>query len=190
MVSVACRMIVLNGVSSSGKSSIARALQARLPEPWLVFAVDDLIAAMPPSMPADAGGITFGSDGAVTVGDRFIALNVAWEHGIAAMVRAGAPVIVDDLFLRGRTNQDRWRAALGDLPVLWVGVHCEPAVLAEREQARGDRAIGMAAGQLPLVHTGVGYGLEVNTTHQSPEACAALIVARLGEASTARDGCR
>lgn len=41
------RVIVLNGGSSSGKSSLARALQEVLPEPWLRLGVDDLIDAMP-----------------------------------------------------------------------------------------------------------------------------------------------
>ena len=38
---------MLNGGSSSGKSGIARCLQAVLPDPWLVFGVDTLIQAMP-----------------------------------------------------------------------------------------------------------------------------------------------
>jgi chloramphenicol 3-O phosphotransferase len=43
MVSV----IVLNGGSSSGKSSVARSLQSLLPSPWLTLGVDTLIEAMP-----------------------------------------------------------------------------------------------------------------------------------------------
>jgi chloramphenicol 3-O phosphotransferase len=42
---VRIQVIVLNGGSSSGKSGIARCLQAVLPDPWLVFGVDTLIAA-------------------------------------------------------------------------------------------------------------------------------------------------
>ena len=182
------RVIILNGVSSAGKSSIARALQVRLPEPWLAFSVDDLIAAMPAAMLKADGGFGIAAGGAVTVGERFIALNIAWEQGIAAMARAGAPVIIDDVFLRGRVNQDRWRAALDGLAALWVGVHCDPAVLAERERARGDRVVGMAADQLPFVHAGVTYDLEVDTSNRSPDACAALIIERLGQTATGCGG--
>jgi chloramphenicol 3-O phosphotransferase len=46
---VITQVIVLNGGSSSGKSGIARCLQAVLPDPWLVFGVDSLIDAMPGS---------------------------------------------------------------------------------------------------------------------------------------------
>ncbi|WP_277526652.1 hypothetical protein [Arthrobacter sp. ES3-54] len=40
-------MIVLNGGSSSGKSSIARALQEILPVIWLTFGVGTFIDALP-----------------------------------------------------------------------------------------------------------------------------------------------
>lgn len=180
------RVIVLNGVSSSGKSSIARALQARLAEPRLTLGTDDLIDAMPSWMQDGIAGIAFEPDGRVRVGEEFARLEVAWMRGVAAMARAGAGVIVDDVWLGGAASQARWRAALGDLATLWVGVHCDPAVLAERERARGDRIVGMAADQLPLVHAGVAYDLEVDTTHRSPDECAGLIVTWLGEAAVSR----
>jgi len=43
---VTTQVIVLNGGSSSGKSGIARCLQAVLPDPWLAFGTDTLIQAM------------------------------------------------------------------------------------------------------------------------------------------------
>ncbi len=46
-------VIVLNGVSSSGKSSIALCLQVVLPQPWLTLGIDDLIKAMPRHMEAE-----------------------------------------------------------------------------------------------------------------------------------------
>jgi chloramphenicol 3-O phosphotransferase len=139
------RVIVLNGVSSSGKSSIARALQAQFPDAWLTMRIDDLIAAMPEWIMTRVAGIAFEPDGRVRVGAEFARLEQAWMRGVAAMARAGAGVIVDDVWLSGAASQARWRAALGDVATLWVGVHCDPAVLAERERARGDRIIGMAA---------------------------------------------
>ena len=36
------QVIVLNGGSSSGKSTIARRLQSVLPRPWLTFGTDDM----------------------------------------------------------------------------------------------------------------------------------------------------
>ncbi len=51
------RLIVLNGASSSGKSGLARCLQAVLPQPWLTCGVDALIEMMPAAMQASESGV-------------------------------------------------------------------------------------------------------------------------------------
>ncbi|MFE3073471.1 chloramphenicol phosphotransferase CPT [Streptomyces sp. NPDC059247] len=174
-------MIILNGGSSSGKSGIARCLQTVLPGPWLVFGIDAFVDSLPPSIRnADDSGIVFDPDGGIAVGAAFQELEAAWAHGIASTVRAGARVVVDDVFLGGADSQKRWRAVLGDLDVLWAGVRCEPAVATGRETARGDRVPGMAARQADLVHRGVHYDVEVDTTRTEALACARAIAARLG----------
>jgi chloramphenicol 3-O phosphotransferase len=176
---MATQIIVLNGGSSAGKSSIARCLQLLLADPWLTMAGDDLLAAMPPAMLASEHGIVFSPDGQITVGPGLRALEAAWSRGIAAMARAGAGVILDVVFLSGAEAQRRWRVVLDDLEVLWVAVKCDPGVATAREAARGDRVPGMAALQANLVHQGVAYNLEVDTTHASLEDCARRIVDRV-----------
>lgn len=171
---------MLNGGSSSGKSGIVRCLQAVLPAPWLAAAIDSLVEAMPASLRSSAAGIDFAADGGVQVGAQFRELEAAWMEGVAAMARAGARVIVDDVFLGGAASQGRWQKALGGLDVLWVGVRCEAAVAAGREVARGDRGRGMAASQAEMVHRGVVYDLEVDTTHTEPLECARAVAARVG----------
>lgn len=173
---VTTQVIVLNGGSSSGKSGIVRCLQEVLPEPWLAFGVDSLLDAMP-----GAGtGIEFAPDGGVNVGAEFMTLEAAWATGIAAMVHAGARVIIDDVFLGGTATQERWRKVLDGLDVLWVGVRCEASVAAGREIARGDRVRGMAEKQAELVHRGVVYDVEVDTTHTESVECARTIAAGVG----------
>ncbi|MDX3639662.1 chloramphenicol phosphotransferase CPT [Streptomyces sp. MB09-02B] len=178
------QMIILNGGSSSGKSGLVRCLQAELPEQWLTFGADSLIDAMPARMQTSDGGIEISTDGAVAVGAEFRALEQAWARGIVAMARAGAHIIIDDVFLGGAASQQRWQKLLDDgndpLDVLWVGVRCDRAVAAAREIARGDRVPGMAAAQADVVHQGVHYDLEVDTTHAESLACARTIAAHLG----------
>jgi chloramphenicol 3-O phosphotransferase len=123
-------------------------------------------------------GIVIAQDGRITVGEAVAALEAAWSQGIAAMARAGAGVILDMVFLKGAEAQVRWRGILSDLQVLWVGVKCDPLVASAREAARGDRIAGMATLQAHLVHRGVVYDLEVDTTQTSPEDCARLIADR------------
>lgn len=181
------QVIVLNGGSSSGKTGIARCLQAILPQPWLSLSVDDFVDALPPSLVdsdsgSDAGsgsgaGIAFGQQGEVVVGEGFRELEAAWMAGIAAMARAGARVIVDDVFLGGAASQERVRAQLEGLEVLWVGVRCDAAIVAGRELTRGDRVVGMAASQAEIVHEGVVYDVEVDTGHAESLDCARTIAA-------------
>jgi chloramphenicol 3-O phosphotransferase len=170
-------MIVLNGGSSSGKSGIARCLQAILPDPWLVLGVDTLIEAMPALMTESEQGIKINPGGEVIVGPEFRTLESAWIEGVAAMARAGARVIVDEVFLAGAVSQQRWQRVLGGLDVLWVGVRCEAAVAEWREVARADRVAGLAASQADLVHQGVIYDLLVDTTRAESIECARTIAA-------------
>jgi chloramphenicol 3-O phosphotransferase len=172
-------VIVLNGTSSAGKSSIARGLQSLLPQPWLTLGVDTLLAAIPPALLESEDGVVFAPDGQITVGPALRRLDAAWSQGIAAMARAGAGVILDVVFLQGATAQQRWRTVFVDLDVLWVGVQCDPLVAAAREAARGDRVPGMAALQARLVHQGLIYDMVVDTTHASPEDCARLVADRV-----------
>lgn len=164
---------MLNGGSSSGKSGIARCLQAILPGIWLSLGVDTLIAAMPSS--ADKAVIEFSPDGTVIVGPRFDEVQAAWIEGVAAMARASARIIVDEVFLGGAASQRGWQRSLHGLEVLWVGVRCDSAVAAGREMARGDRVAGMAAAQARAVHQDVTYDLLVDTTHKEALECARAI---------------
>ncbi|MDH6220388.1 chloramphenicol phosphotransferase CPT [Streptomyces pseudovenezuelae] len=171
------RVIVLNGGSSSGKSGIVRCLQAVLSDPWLAVGVDVLVDAMPASLTASDAGIEFAADGGVSVGPEFRNLQAAWREGVAAMVRADARIVVDDVFLGGAASQQEWRRAFEGLDVLWVGVRCDAEVAAGREIARGDRVRGMAVSQAELVHQGVGYDLEVDTSRTESLECARIIAA-------------
>jgi chloramphenicol 3-O phosphotransferase len=177
---MATQVIVLNGGSSAGKTGITRGLQAILPDAWLALGIDTLLEAMPASMLASDEGIEFGADGAVSAGPRFLALQSAWMAGVAAMVRAGARVIIEDVFLGAAHSQRRWQDALAGLDVLWVAVKCDSAVAASRERARGNRVPGMAVSQAQVVHHGVAYDMEVDTTRTDSLVCARAIAARTG----------
>ena len=175
-------MIVLNGGSSSGKSGIARCLQAVLPQAWLAIGVDTLIDVVPARLRLGSEGIGFPENdvsGEVGVGAEFRVIEDAWMAGVAAMVRAGARVIVDDVFLDGTESRRRWEDALDGLEVLWVGVRCDAEVAAGREVARGDRVAGMAEAQAALVHRGMNYDVEVDTAKAEAVECARLIAARV-----------
>ena len=171
------RVIVLNGGSSSGKTSIARCLQAILPRPWIRLGVDDLLRALPPSLLDSGSGVAFGQRGEVMLGDGFRAIEAAWMTGGPRWPWPGR-IIIDDVFLGGAASQQRTRGYLAGLEVLWVGVRCDPEIAEGREIARGDRVTGRAASQAETVHKGV-VDIEVDTSRTEPVDCARAIAARV-----------
>jgi chloramphenicol 3-O phosphotransferase len=188
-------VIVLNGPSSSGKTTLAHALQDVLDDTWLVFGIDTLISALPLSLldihpdatigahPRDHlmrdGGISFDAVGAITVGAEFQRLESAWLKGLAAIAGQGVQFILDEVFLDGAHSQDRLRHALAGYRVAWIGVTCDLDVLNKRERERGDRVVGEAEGQSRRVHDGVRYDLVVDTTSRSADEVAREIETHL-----------
>ena len=173
------QVIVLNGGSSSGKSSIARALQEILPSTWLTFGVDVLVEALPGRGESPRSGIVLEPDGTVVVGPAFTAAQDAWYAGLVEMARHGGKLILDEVLLSGAAGQQRVQGVLAGLDVLWVGVRCDAAVAAGREADRPDRIPGMAVSQAEVVHAGVRYDVEVDTTDCSAQACARVIAERV-----------
>lgn len=185
-MTVRTEVIVLNGRSSSGKSSIARSLQELLETPWATLGVDDLIRALSPSLvgssPLLSGRaplLRLGGNGEVIVEPAWRQVESAWYEGLAAIARSGLGVILDEVLLRGGTAQRQLADAFEGLALLWVGVQCDPAVAASREAGRPDRVAGMAASQAVKVHEGVHYDLTVDSTTASSEECARTILAHL-----------
>ncbi|WP_343317383.1 AAA family ATPase [Arthrobacter sp. TMP15] len=173
------QVIVLNGGSSSGKSSIARALQEILPGIWLTFGVDTFIAALPGGGDSSKAGITFEQGGTITFSTEHRALERSWYTGLSATARAGAHLILDEVLLSGDAGQERIRSTFADVDLIWVGVHCDSDVAVSRESQRLDRVEGMARQQALSVHAGVFYDIEVDTTNRSTDDCARDIASQL-----------
>jgi hypothetical protein len=120
------------------------------------------------------------ADGIVAIepapyGDRL----AAGRHAaVAGLARAGVDVIVDHVLLSPAWVADLERAFAG-LDVLRVGVPC-PLEVAERcEAQRGDRTLGQARAQFPVVHAAISYDLTVDTAELDPAAAAARVAAAL-----------
>ncbi len=164
------RIVLLNGTSSSGKSSIAEELLRRWPTPAFRLAVDDLNA-----MRAKAQTLALDDAG---VAETLRRTRAGFHRAVAGMAEAGNDVIMDHVL------SEPWRLAdclvlFRPFPVLLVGVYCDPAELTRREQARGDRPPGTAAAQVDQVHRHGTYDLIVDTTHRTAADCAAEILRAL-----------
>ena len=166
-------VILLNGTSSSGKSSIVEALQDDLPEPYLDAGLDRFLWMLPGRylerpLWDDVLGL------AVTAGVSGHNLVRGMHRAIAALSQAGCNVVADHVLV-----EDIWRKdlveQLADLPVYLVGVRCPLEVLEERERSRKNRTLGQARAQYPVVHAGMVYDLEVNTAELSVDDCSVVI---------------
>lgn len=179
------RIILLNGVGSAGKSSIAKALQTITREPFLYIAMDAFLDVLPEALWGHADGIVFetvqeGGKPSVIIRSGPVAERLlrGMRHAIATMARQGNNVIVDDVLLDG--DNAAYEATLAGLDVVRVGVFAPLDVLEAREAARGDRMIGLAQWQYDRVHKGMTYDLEVDTSRSTVIACAEMIRRKFG----------
>jgi chloramphenicol 3-O phosphotransferase len=163
------RIVLLNGVSSSGKSTVGRALLDVLPSPWFLMAVDDVGAMR--SARATAG---LSEDALADVLRR---TRAGFHRAVAGMVEAGNDVVVDHVLSEPWRRVD-CREVWAPYDVLAVGVHCPSDELLRREAGR-DRPRGLALSQLEEVHLGA-YDVEVDTSVLSPAECAERIQIRMG----------
>ena len=193
------KIIYLNGPSSAGKSTIARALQERLAEPYLHLSIDALIDQMPAKLNDWSGeretpGYSFrrvatadgGTAYGVVAGEYGRKIGPAFRAMTVALARHELNLIIDDIAF-GAAQVAPWRECLGEFAVLWVGITASPEVLDARERARGDRLVGSARDQLARVHQGVTYDLLLDTTDQSIDNVVEQIAARAESDTTLGD---
>ena len=175
------RVIVLNGVGSVGKSSVARALQTITTEPFLHVAMDAFIDMLPEGMIGHPDGVMFETTQdqghasvAISSGPVMQRTMRGMLHAIAAMDDQGNNLIVDDVIFGGAQAQ-QYRDVLSRHDTSFVGLFAPLDVLEDRERARGNRLVGLARWQFERVHRDMTYDLEIDTTRASPLQCAGTI---------------
>jgi chloramphenicol 3-O phosphotransferase len=159
---VTAQILVLNGASSAGKSSLGRALQRQLGAGWFMLGVDDLLAAVLP-FGDDPELFDVSSDGVVHATDALRRAEAAWYAGVVAIARQAPGLILDEVLLDGAASQVRLSTALAGPRLIWSG----------------DRAVGMHAEQRQRVHDGVRYDHVVDTSSRGVEEAAQELHAAL-----------
>lgn len=161
------RIIFLNGVTSSGKTSIVEALQNR-EDCYFYVVANDLFEQM--------------------IGDRFLRENY-WQHlsrVILLMYRTaklfsdmGHEVLIDGILVERPEIAPHYQQLmdiLADNPLSIVEVACPLEICRARNIARGDRYENQSAEQSALMAQNISYALTVHTDEYSPEECADAIV--------------
>ncbi|APZ53318.1 chloramphenicol phosphotransferase CPT family protein [Salipiger abyssi] len=144
------RIVLLHGASSSGKTTLAKALQTRAPFPFLRLSFDTLRdgGALPPAARGDWTKIRD-------------AVFEGLHRSFAGFAESGCDMIVEHIL-----DTSGWHGRLQDLlaghDLLFVGVFTPPEELARREVARGDRRQGSAVEDAARIHAGLRYDLELD----------------------------
>ena len=190
-------IFLVNGPSSAGKTTLCRALQAAIAEPYLVTAFDDFVFMAAPRYYRGADtarqderdafttlGVEMvttslpGAPPSVTArfGPVFRRLLDSMAPAVRTLVDGGNAVIFDHV-LHDRAMHESCRKAFDGLDVFAIGVTCPVEILEMRERERGDRVLGRARGLAGVVHGFMSYDIMVDTDAMTPAACVSAILA-------------
>ncbi|QOR67810.1 AAA family ATPase [Cytobacillus suaedae] len=157
------KIIYLNGVSSSGKTSLSKEL-TKLLQDYFHFSIDDFDYIIEKMEDRQNSRLIP------------IATEIFYHQTIKMFSDQGVNLLIDDV-LHNELSLKSATVTLQDYPVLFVGVHCPLEELERRERERGNRTIGQAKRQLDFVHqNGETYDVEVDTFLEMIDACTNRIV--------------
>ena len=163
-------IVLLNGCSSAGKTSLARALIAAAPELHLIHVSLDVFRGMEPSG-------YWSPDQRDEWPLRIAALCHAINAATSAYTRHGQNVVLDHVL-----SADAWRYLeldLGNELVYLIRVECPLDVMEKREAQRADREAGLARSQMGSVHLGRDYDFVVDTSKVDPGGAAELVLGHI-----------
>jgi chloramphenicol 3-O phosphotransferase len=156
--------IILHGPSSSGKSSLAKALQRLWPSAML-------------NVDMDAFELMAEDAKLKTPNERREAFRLHCANLQATLrnIAASQFSLVLDFVLRDAPQFANCLEALSTRSVYVIGVKCDLQALEAREVQRGDRDIGLARAQFGHLEYARPYDLVVDTTAMSPSEGAKMI---------------
>lgn len=196
------QIVILNGPSRAGKTSIATAIQQTFEGIWMGLGMDLHIKATPLAYRPGVGlrpqmlKHTIQTDPdrvqLEVLEDNVPIFYAALYESFAAHARLGLNVVADmyhhDFYRKPRGILSDCARRLNGLPVLFVGVFCPTEVIWERREATWGQnrdAVGEdVRSAVELSQRAArehSYDLEVDTSRLSPEECAAVIGNRLSE---------
>ena len=164
------KIIFLNGVSSSGKTTLAKALQERLDEQFFHLDKDAFTDIMRMTDKC------YGRIDWTQTEDKIIS---AFNRTIKTFSDLGFHTIVDRIFFREGFSLDECVEMFHDYTVLFVHVICPLEEMQRREKERGDRVTGQSEEQLSELIPQDMYDITVDTFNNTQEECTAKIIEAL-----------
>lgn len=182
------QVVYLNGPSSVGKSTLARALQEKLPTYFLHIGIDRIIGMMPlktNDWEGDKGPLDgfYWKEESDLAGHRILTLQqgdfaakiISTYHAIVlTLLQEEHSVIIDDVAF-GQADVEIWQELLAPYKVLWVGLSAPIEILEAREIER-KRPLGSTRAQYLQVHDGVKYDLMLDSSKYSTSDIVQIIL--------------
>lgn len=170
-------VIFINGTSSSGKTSLLKALQKKLQEPYLDMGIDKFIWMLPSRyLDRPLWDEVLGK--ALHAGPVGLTLFSGMHYAIAAAASRGNNVIADHAFVE-KAWVDECVSLFAGMNAYLIGLYCPLEVLEQREKDRKDRTLGQAGLQFDVIHKYTKYDLELDTSKLTTEECADNVIERL-----------
>lgn len=161
------KIIIINGPSSSGKTTLALALQKQFDIPFIRFSFDLFIEHKAfPSEQIKNG--RFSWDAMRPSVFRGI------QQCLPALATAGNNIIFDHI-IETKAWLHHLVTLISELDVFFVGLHCSLPELERREIRRGDRHKGEAYQDFQTVHSITTYDLELNSENMLEDNVTLLI---------------
>jgi len=160
------KIIIINGPSSSGKTTLALALQEQLDIPFIRFSFDLFIDHKAfPSEQIKRGKFSW---------EQMRPFVFRGLHQcLPALATAGNNIIFDHI-IETKAWLFELISLISGLDVFLVGLHCSLAELERREIQRGDRRPGEARQDFETVHIIPTYDLEIDSENPLKENVALL----------------
>lgn len=164
------RIVFLNGVTSSGKTSIVEALQER-EDVFFYVVANDLFQEM--------------------IGDRYLHENywkylgdviIMMYHTAKLFSDLGKNVIIDGILVEQpelRPHYEQMKTILKDNPLEIVEVYCPLEICRKRNLERGNRYEQQSDEQYEIMAADIKYSCRVDTHKKTSEECAESIIQTL-----------
>jgi chloramphenicol 3-O phosphotransferase len=164
------KIILLNGPSSGGKSTLCNAIQAQIDEPFLQFSLD-FFFFNPPVLPKQQL-----KDGTFQWSEMRPRVFEGFFNCLPALALAGNNLVLEYI-IETQAQWDALRQRLEGFDVFLIGVHCPLPELERRELLRGDRPVGDARRDLETVHTFTKYDFEIDSSEPAEGNATRIIAA-------------
>lgn len=174
-------IVILNGASSSGKTTLAKEIMSSCDIPFVQISIDNITSVLPnfddlyeKHQKKNGNTISEFEFYNKIFNPLVFKLIKNYHELIVDLAKANINIIADHVFQKIEYLKDCVMTLNGH-KVVYIGIKCSIKELQKREIERENRLNGQACQQLEIVHKYDFYDIVMDTTITSPIECAKTI---------------